>query len=131
MREDEAVTKTMVKLFLFKRSMDRLKKNIFEQKVALFLDCEKAHRDSNFNKEAECQAKIDITQLKIENIDLIIKSINSFDNCIKSYQYTSALISLNKIITVMEGTKLQPSELFALLKLTQSFLEKMASVAYA
>ena len=131
MREDEIVTKAVLKLFSFKKFLMRQRINLFREKVSLSLDCEKASRDSDFQKKAECQAKIDILTNKITNIDFVIKLADSFDTNIKAYHYTLALISLNRLILILQGTSSQPSELFGLLKTMQSYLETISSVAYA
>jgi len=131
MREEEIVTKAILKLFSFKKFLMRRRINLFQEKVSLFLDCEKANRNSNFQKEAECQAKIDLMANKIFNTDLVIKLVDGFDTNIKAHQYTHALISLNRLILLLQGISSQPTELFDLLRATQSYLETIASVAYA
>ena len=131
MREEEIVTKAILKLFSFKKFLMRRRINLFQEKVSLFLDCEKASRDSNFKKEAKCKAKIDLMTDKIANTDFVVKLVDSFDINIKAHQYTLALISLNRLILVLQGTNSQSTELFSLLKTTQSYLETIASVAYA
>lgn len=131
MREDEIVTNAILKLFSFKKFLMRRRINLFQEKVSLFLDYEKANRDSNFQKEAKCQAKIDLMTNKIANTDFVIKLIDDFNANIKAHQYTHALISLNRLILVLQGTNFQPTELLNLLEITQSYLETIASVAFA
>jgi hypothetical protein len=117
MREDEVVSKAILKLFSFKKFLIKQQANLFREKVSLFLDCEKASRDSNFKKEAEYQAKIDLMTNKIANTDFVIKLVDDLDENIKSHQYTHALISLNRLLILLQGTSSQPNDLYELLKM--------------
>ena len=131
MRDDEIVTKAFLKLFSFKKLLIRRRISLFREKISLFLDREKAERDCNFQKKAECQAKIDILMHRISSIDFVIRLIDSFDASIKAHQYTLAFFSLTKLILILQDTSLKQADLLNLLKMIHSYLEKISSVAYA
>lgn len=131
MSEDKIIKLAGWKLFLFSRQFRRIRANLFSEKVLLYVDWEEAVTNSCSEKEAECQAKMDLIERVINFVDEITRLADLTRSHLTRNRYEEALLSLNDLLSQLEKTSTKKSKFYETLKMTQSVLKQISSFAQA